>query len=145
MSQVIDHLWLGDEDTAVDKDFLTQNKIDIVLNVAGNYPEAYQQKIPAYYGIMLIDWEYPDDDDYDVLRQQIEKAVNFIHNTVNQKKNILVHCHKGVNRAPLVVGTYLKRFHQYDFNKTIKLLEDVNKSRGQENTLINWFFKDLLK
>ena len=141
MAKVTDCIWLGCESDSDNEEFLTQNKIDVVLNVANKYPRGYSQKYPAYYGIMLIDYDYPDDDEYYTLIDDVNKATNFINEMVRAKKNILVHCHMGINRSPLVIGKYLMDYENYNGQDVYNLLKKVNESRGQKQTLTNSLFK----
>ena len=141
MAKVTDHIWIGSENDSDNKQFLEQNKIDVVLNVANDYPFEYSHRYPAHYGIMLIDYEYPDDDEYDILMQNLNKAINLINEIVRQKKNILVHCHMGVNRAPFVIGKYLIEFQKYNGLGALELLKKANQSRGQKETLSSLLLK----
>jgi len=131
ISKITDKIYLGDEEGALDYDFLKTEQIHYVLSIIPNPPT------------------YPEDMNIKVMHLDIEesliininyyiiKCINFI----DTADKIYVHCSCGVNRSPAIIIGYLmwKTHSSYDE------VFDFVKNRRECIELNNLFIMQLHK
>lgn len=114
-NQIRPGIWLGNCYSAIDKDFITKNHIDIIVNCTPNQPffadicdhdtlvrlhPITSIRIPVYDSLL--------EKDLILMEQYLKLIVPYLHTQYTQhKKNILVHCHAGKQRSAIVVATLL--------------------------------------
>lgn len=111
-NQIRPGLWLGNCFSAVNKDFLKKNNIDIVVNCTPDQPFLAETlvlhpitfiRIPVYDSLL--------EKDLILMEQYLKLIVPYLYNQHTQHhKNILVHCHAGKQRSAIVVATLLYFF-----------------------------------
>ena len=108
-------IWLGNCFSAIDKEFVTKNHIDIIVNCTPDQPflaDTCDQdtllrlhpitsiRIPVYDSLL--------EKDLILMEQYLKLIVPYLFKQHTQyKKNILVHCHAGKQRSAIVVATLL--------------------------------------
>jgi dual specificity phosphatase 12 len=50
------------------------------------------------------------------LNTHFKDATDYIRKSIQEGKNVLVHCFAGVSRSASIVIAYLMRFHKMDYN-----------------------------
>lgn len=78
-----------------------------------------------------------------------EPSWSFINENIKQKRNILVHCCKGISRSPAIVAYYLMRMlYEYRISKTTKkqpilneILDLIHLYRPCSNPNINFILQ----
>ena len=98
MTEIIPGLFLGNKQNACDETFLQKNNIARILNCA--------KEIPPQKNLYCLHIQAEDVSSYD-LSQHFVQANEFIHETLESKKNLLVHCVHGVSRSATLVIAYL--------------------------------------
>jgi protein-tyrosine phosphatase len=146
-NKILDNLFIGNLFTARDKEFITKNNIDIVLNITSEIPNYfYCDKNIKYYKLNISDTtnEY----DQKIMMDNLHNFVKIIDKNLsenlinNTNHNILVHCYAGKSRSATVIAAYLI----YKFNMTpddaIKFI--INKRSCAFNNGERLIFYDVL-
>ena len=111
--QITDKIYLGNEDTARDKEILSKLNISNILICAEGCEPFFPNEFK--YKILYID----DAIDENIL-SWLKEAFEFIDSSIN---NIYIHCAMGISRSPTIVISYLmykkkmKYEEAYDFVK----------------------------
>ena len=111
--QITDKIYLGNEDTARDKEILSKLNISNILICAEGCEPFFPNE--SKYKILYID----DAIDENIL-SWLKEAFEFIDSSIN---NIYIHCAMGISRSPTIVISYLmykkkmKYEEAYDFVK----------------------------
>lgn len=128
VNEIIPNLWLGNYKTALDVDFLLDNKINMIINCTPNTPfindlvndklksEKYNNIDPinlcSIYNIETF--RIPVNDSLlerdIILMEHYFKIIIplLLKKYTTEKKNILIHCHAGKQRSAIVVTALLK-------------------------------------
>ena len=111
--QITDKIYLGNEDTARDKNLLNKLNISNILICA----EGCEPFFPNDFKYKIL---YIDDATDENILSWLKEAFEFIDSSVN---NIYIHCAMGISRSPSIVISYLmykekKKYEDaYDFVK----------------------------
>ena len=116
ISKIIDHLYLGNRQGAVDHDLLSRLNIKAVVTI-GCSPPTHENM--AYLKIGLL-----DHDNSNVLIY-MDQVGDFIHSYISKGDNVFVHCQAGMNRSPTFVIGYLIK-HK---NNTFQSAYDIVKKK----------------
>ncbi|XP_041643837.1 dual specificity protein phosphatase 26-like isoform X2 [Cheilinus undulatus] len=101
--EVWPRLYIGDQDSAENRNDLALNRVTHILNAAHSnrrgQPEMYKAMDITYMGI-----EAHDSCNFD-MSVNFQAAADFIHRALS--RGVLVHCHVGVSRSATLVLAYL--------------------------------------
>ncbi len=115
-SQIIKGLWIGDMNAAVDKNFFIKYNIGAVINCTPNVPMKFKVK---YMHIDIDD--SLQQKDINKMIEALPYAISFIHKYRDlEGKNVLVHCHAGMQRSAAIVVAYLSHYHKMTLKQAIK-------------------------
>lgn len=98
LDKVIDGLYIGDIVTSNNFKLLKEKNIDIIIslvNESNEYNKIKYHKFPI------------EDNRSENISLLFEQTNKLIHNALDEKKNILVHCHNGVSRSVTIILAYL--------------------------------------
>ena len=98
MSKIIENLWLGNGNDALNQQFLNENKINVVVNCTPNIP---------FYDNISFKYRIPVNDDLqDISMSQMFVAMDHIIpilvKHINRGDRILIHCYAGMQRSAIV-------------------------------------------
>ncbi|XP_041643836.1 dual specificity protein phosphatase 26-like isoform X1 [Cheilinus undulatus] len=103
--EVWPRLYIGDQDSAENRNDLALNRVTHILNAAHSnrrgQPEMYKAMDITYMGI-----EAHDSCNFD-MSVNFQAAADFIHRALSRGGKVLVHCHVGVSRSATLVLAYL--------------------------------------
>lgn len=112
VSKIMNHIYLGNINSAKDKEFMKKNNIKAVLNCSK------EKDIPNYFCNLNIEYmRMPIDDslkqkDFDLMYKLLPCGIEFIHKHADiLKQNIFVHCHMGRQRSSTFICGYLIEKH----------------------------------
>ena len=110
VSQIIDGLWIGGEGSSASRQFIEKENIEAVVNCTPSLQHNFHKLGVEYIRIPAGDSR--DQEDVDLMKAMMPLVVEWIrfHHQV-QKKNILVHCHQGINRSATFVCAYLMKHY----------------------------------
>jgi protein-tyrosine phosphatase len=81
-----------------------------------HYFDALNEKGLTVHHFPIADYGVPD-------KESLDSLLHFIHNNLNNDKNVLVHCMGGLGRSGTVVGCYANKF--LDVEDPIRYVRDV--------------------
>lgn len=143
--KIIDHLWIGDRISATDSDFLSQNKVKLVVNCTKDLqiPMVYQR-----LGIQVIRLPINDINNQDsntLLRNEIDGIVDTIHGYRKNGLNVLVHCYAGMSRSATVVASYLIKHYDHQAALAIMYIQSKRPITFQPQPMFIDFMTSLEK
>mmetsp|Transcript_85810 Transcript_85810/g.151434 ORF Transcript_85810/g.151434 Transcript_85810/m.151434 type:complete len:350 (+) Transcript_85810:220-1269(+) len=107
--ELLPRLYLGGKEAANNHQGLRKSGINAVV--------CCQRELEYPERNFCPDLEYYRVDVEDISREPIElffhEATEFIHENLERKNGVLVHCKAGVSRSPSVVIAYLVKYHDY--------------------------------
>lgn len=113
MSKIIEGLYLGSVDDCTNTDWLYNNKISVIFNVA---IELYCINIKFNDNKKITCISCPM---YDSPNQSLMKciymAIPLIRRCIAENKNILVHCYAGISRSASIVIAFLMNYYKLSF------------------------------
>ena len=128
--QITEKIYLGNEDTARDKELLKKLNISHILICA----EGCEPFFPNEYTYKIL---YIDDAIDENILSWFKEAFEFIDSSVN---NIYIHCVMGISRSPTIVIGYIM------YKKKMKYEESYNFVRNKRNAISpNPGFQEQLK
>ena len=128
--QITEKIYLGNEDTARDKELLKKLNISHILICA----EGCEPFFPNEYTYKIL---YIDDAIDENILSWLKEAFEFIDSSVN---NIYIHCVMGISRSPTIVIGYLM------YKKKMKYEEAYDFVRNKRNAISpNPGFQEQLK
>lgn len=115
------NIWLGNQKSAHDSDFLYKNNINVIINCSNNIP--FLEEIKWKYRISV-------DDDRKFtsiikLKRTLPKIRKKIAYHMSKKQNVLIHCRAGVQRSATVVCYFLMKELGWTKNHTMNYI--INK------------------
>lgn len=102
--RILDHLFLGNAETAADLKLLQDNNIRYVLNVTPNLPNVFETENTLGIKYMQIPIE---DCVNENLSAYFDDAIGFIDEARRNHRACLVHCRAGISRSVTVTVAYL--------------------------------------
>jgi len=104
--EIIPGVWLGNQASSADKDFLKENNITLIINATPNFPNWFNTNPEIKYVRIPI-----QNRDEPIMRtvfdETIEEALQEIRQNAANGGNTLVHCKSGHTRSATVVALFL--------------------------------------
>lgn len=113
---VIDRLYIGSQDSALNLPALNEYKITHILNVATGIENAFPEQY-KYLNIELLD--LPETN----IRQMFSQTNEFIQQAMTHNGCVLVHCNAGISRSASIVLAYLLGVHYMKYEDAYELLK----------------------
>ncbi len=136
-AEVHDDIFIGSLATGSNNKWITDNSIDLIINMSGYL---YESNVPVI--VISIEDNYVPINEINNYMEKISLAAKSIKKYHERKKRILVHCAAGINRSAAAICLCLMMMnHRYD--EALNKLTIANSKRGLP-VLTNVSFKYLL-
>jgi protein-tyrosine phosphatase len=107
VDKITDKIYLGNYQTAKNKDFFNEKNIKAVLNCTKDLPNHFAHIKDIEYMRIPVD-DSLKEKDFELMFKFMPAIAEFINKHVNiQKNNILIHCYAGRQRSACAVVTFL--------------------------------------
>lgn len=119
-TEIIKGLWIGNLHSAQNKKFFEKEIIGAVVNCTPDIPNTFETMGVLYLNIPMNDTL--KEKDIKDMNRYLARTVKFIHTNLSNKRNVLVHCHAGMQRSAAVVAAYLMKYHKKSIMDAINLI-----------------------
>uniref|UniRef100_A0AC35U7C9 Protein-tyrosine-phosphatase n=1 Tax=Rhabditophanes sp. KR3021 TaxID=114890 RepID=A0AC35U7C9_9BILA len=100
--QVLHHLYLGNAETAANKELLDRHNIRYIINVTKDLRNVFEREPDFHY------YNIPVDDTHSQnLKTEFYQAFQFINQAQAEGYNVLVHCLAGISRSVTICLAYI--------------------------------------
>lgn len=106
--EIMPGIWLGDETSSQDADFIKANNIEVIINCTKHIDSNF--KNIDYYRIPINDpgpTSDPDQEDNVLMLKHLTYVIPYINEAKSKNRVILIHCHAGRIRSASVLLCYL--------------------------------------
>jgi len=114
-SEIISGLYLGGDESALNKKLLKENNVSTILNVTSHIPFYHETEF-TYHRIPIIDNPGVD------IKQYFDETFKIIDETITNNKKILIHCQAGISRSATIVIAYIMRKNKITMNEAQKIV-----------------------
>lgn len=121
MSKILENLWLGNGNDALNQQFINENNINVVVNCTPNIP--FYNNITFKYRIPVND--DLQDESMNKMFVAMDHLIPFLVKHINRGDRILIHCYAGMQRSAIVTMGLLSAL---SFNKTFNNSTITQKS-----------------
>ena len=132
--QIEPHLFVSGYQAARDLQLLKDHSIHHVINLTAHRFRNLHQDAVNYSSFVFSDHENFN------LTTELGPVLDIIKRHVDAKENILVHCQKGISRAPSVVMAFLIKERGLSYEEALKTIQSKNPE-----SYPNWGFLNHLK
>ncbi len=103
MHKIRERLFIASGEEAIDKQLLKMHNIDAIVNCTKEWPNLYEKNEELKIDYLRV----PIDDPDPAYEEHIDRAVTWIKEKIDQRKNVMVHCVAGRSRSCAVILSYL--------------------------------------
>lgn len=121
INQVLPGLFIGNINCATDDQQLADHDIQYVLNMCRTDSKAHWMDNNNYLHAYMHDGECSYEKFIDFMKQGSE----FLHKSLSDGANILVHCKLGKSRSASVIIYYLMFYQGYSLDLAMQLLKEA--------------------
>uniref|UniRef100_A0A0N4Z019 protein-tyrosine-phosphatase n=1 Tax=Parastrongyloides trichosuri TaxID=131310 RepID=A0A0N4Z019_PARTI len=121
--QVLQNLYLGNAETAADRNILDQHNIRYIINVTKDLKNAFENEPGFHYYTIPVDDSHSQN-----LKKEFQQAFDFINEAQAKGYSILVHCLAGISRSVTICLAYIMYSRKMNLNDAFDLLFKQNGS-----------------
>lgn len=103
-------VYVGNMRAASDQSFFHDAHIGAVVNATPDVPFTFYDKGVSY--IRLVVDDSGRDRDMDIMYQAFPNITNWMNKQMKSGRNILIHCHAGVQRSASIAAAYMIRYYR---------------------------------
>lgn len=137
-AKIKDGLFLGDEDTSKDPEFLDLNKISNLINVATREVA----NVWSNHGLVYLNYSWEDRPDYNLFERKEDiliGIIEFIDTSLRHGVSVLIFSKRGVGRCAVATIAYLMFKYHWGYEKTLAYVSskklDIELNEGFEYQL----------
>ncbi len=124
-TEILSGLWIGDINDSLNKNFIKDNMIYILINCTTNYGfidtiETKKIRIPVSDNLT------PERDQL-LIKQNKDKIMDYIFKNI-EKYNILIFCYDGLKISPLIVSLFLIKYGGISKDDVRNILRSKNEN-----------------
>jgi hypothetical protein len=123
-NKIIDNLYIGNYQSAIDQNFIKNNNIKLIINCTKTYNYPVTSDINLLR-LNITDFNSPENNI--IIASNIDKILEIISIYLESNEGVLVHCHMGQQRSAMLVACYLMKYKKMTLNKSIELIKSNRK------------------
>lgn len=110
-NEIVKGLYIGNQESAVDPEFIRKKRITAIINCTPSLPNKFKKAGVIKYVRIPVDDSLKNTDINQMTAYLpfVVQSLRELHH--NQRRNVLVHCHAGMQRSAIVVAAYLVQFY----------------------------------
>uniref|UniRef100_A0A0N5AZA7 Dual specificity protein phosphatase n=1 Tax=Syphacia muris TaxID=451379 RepID=A0A0N5AZA7_9BILA len=119
--EILPYLYLGNADTAADREILDRYNIRYIINVTRDLENSFESDSRFHYLKIAV-----DDSSSNNLAQYFPTAIEFIEEALRTGSTVLVHCLAGISRSVTVCLAYLMHYNGSTLDEAFDLVHKRN-------------------
>jgi hypothetical protein len=123
-TEIISGLWIGDVNDIYNRDFYTDNNINIIINCTKDQAFIDLQNITKIRIPLSNNLDVHND--INLLSFKKNEIIGFINNSL-EEKNIFIYCYNGLTVSPLIVALYIIEYG----NISKDIIRDILRSKNK--------------
>jgi protein-tyrosine phosphatase len=131
VNEIVPGLWLGNEEASQSDEFLKKANIGVIVNATKHIPCKWKKAHFVnvdYYRVPVNDpgpTSDLDQEDNKIMLSHLPHVVKYININLKSNKNVLVHCHAGIQRSAAIVLAYLMAHYYVTGHKKDRLQKSL--------------------
>ncbi len=110
LTEVVPGLLIGEYAAACNESLLKKHEIHVIVNCV--------EKLPNKFKTDFVYLDFPLEDNPTVnFDTNLHQLVDSVHHCITSGQTVLVHCRKGISRAPAVAIGYMIKYHGFTFDR----------------------------
>ena len=126
--KILPKLYLSNYDGVSNKKILEKKNISIIFNLTKKNCKSLYSKNFHYEN-----YEIKDDGKINI-KFLLKKIIKKIHSYIKKNKNVVIHCYKGISRAPTIVIAYLMEIYGRSYEDAFDYVkmksDDIDPNAG---------------
>jgi protein-tyrosine phosphatase len=141
-TQIIPGLWIGNEASSQDGNFIRKNNISFIINCTNSIANKFEKdirymRLPVNDPGPLRSPRIANPDNVKMI-SLIPRAARALNDALVQGENVLVHCHAGAQRSASVVIYYLIKYGNFAVSEAFKNALEPEKKRILYRSSVNY-------
>ena len=117
-TEIVEKLFVSNYQGVSKLKALQRQGIDVIVNLCSHKCE---NKFPNHFE--YENFTIPDKTDHRINRE-LRKAAKMIDSHLKLDRRVVIHCRKGISRAPTVVLAYLILYRKYHFKEALRYVKE---------------------
>lgn len=123
-TEILSGIWIGDVNDSFNKEFISDNLINIFINCTLNYgypniSDIKKLRIPLSNNL-------DPKRDIQLLYENSKKIIDYIKD-ISQENNILIYCYDGLTISPIIVALYIVENGKISLDNIREILRSKNE------------------
>ena len=139
--EILTNIWVSDIKTALDKEFITNHNIGVVINCTKDLPftslDIKKYRLP-------VDDNLQDCDKQDMLKY-LPEMIDIILLAYKTLTPILVYCQVGIQRSPTVIAAFIIRMTGISYEEAIRFIQSKKDMTFRPTINFNQSLQDFCK
>lgn len=123
IDKILNHLYIGNIYTALNKDMLREHNIEVVVNCTTDIPFLETDFIKDGYRCPLEDDKSKEQ--IDNMLASLDSILDTINKHIENNQKVFVHCRAGVQRSATIVVGYLMKYNKMSLVCAITYLKHI--------------------
>ena len=119
-NEIIPGIFVGNIVSSRDPDFIKKENITAIVNASKDIPNSFESSGIRYFNVFVND--DLQDESQKIMLTYMPRALKFIRINKMSGRNILIHCHAGMQRSAAIMVSYLIFFNNMSPDNAIKLV-----------------------
>ena len=118
--KIEDHLFLSGYQGAKNRCILKEKNIKHIINLTAHKCSNVHEDLVTHSSFSFADHENFN------LNDHLDSVIDIIQEKVEAKENVLVHCQKGISRAPSIIMGFLIKKRNFTYEQSLKYVQKKN-------------------
>lgn len=132
-NEVIPGLWLGNNKSSYDSDFIKENKIKHIIRVM---PEFDFSKV--FHGVVYLHIPLRDQEscNYNLIKM-MNVTSDYIDKCLKKNEPVLIHCKRGHHRSAAITAAYMIKYKKIPYEKIMRYINKLRPCALRRDTCMS--------